>query len=56
MRIIRRSVKVKRKILADIVAGLARAPGVDPENVMTGPLLVADKSRFKVGGCVKLSP
>lgn len=29
-----RSVKVKRKILADIVAGLARDPGADPENVM----------------------
>jgi phenylpyruvate tautomerase PptA (4-oxalocrotonate tautomerase family) len=29
-----RSVKVKRKILADIVAGLARDPGVDPEQVM----------------------
>ena len=29
-----RSVKVKRKILADLVAGLRRAPGIDPENVM----------------------
>ena len=29
-----RSVKVKKKILADIVTGLARAPGLDPENVM----------------------
>lgn len=29
-----RSVKVKRKILADIVAGLARDPGANPENVM----------------------
>lgn len=29
-----RSVKVKRKILADIVAGIARDPGVDPEHVM----------------------
>ena len=29
-----RSVKVKRKILADIVAGLAKDPGADPENVM----------------------
>lgn len=29
-----RSVKVKRKILADILAGLAKAPGADPENVM----------------------
>jgi phenylpyruvate tautomerase PptA (4-oxalocrotonate tautomerase family) len=28
-----RSVKVKRKILADIVAGIAKDPGVDPENV-----------------------
>ena len=28
-----RSVKVKRKILADLVAGIARDPGVDPENV-----------------------
>jgi phenylpyruvate tautomerase PptA (4-oxalocrotonate tautomerase family) len=28
-----RSVKVKRKILADIVAGIQRDPGVDPENV-----------------------
>lgn len=29
-----RSVKVKRAILADIVAGLARDPGLDPEQVM----------------------
>ena len=29
-----RSVKVKRKILADLMAGLAQAPGLDPENVM----------------------
>jgi phenylpyruvate tautomerase PptA (4-oxalocrotonate tautomerase family) len=29
-----RSVKVKRKILADLVAGLKRDPGLDPENVM----------------------
>jgi phenylpyruvate tautomerase PptA (4-oxalocrotonate tautomerase family) len=29
-----RSVKVKRKILADLVAGLRRDPGIDPENVM----------------------
>jgi phenylpyruvate tautomerase PptA (4-oxalocrotonate tautomerase family) len=29
-----RSVKVKRKILADLVAGLARDPGLDPEHVM----------------------
>ncbi len=29
-----RSVKVKRKILADLVAGLRRDPGLDPENVM----------------------
>jgi phenylpyruvate tautomerase PptA (4-oxalocrotonate tautomerase family) len=29
-----RSVKVKRKILADIMAGLARDPGANPENVM----------------------
>jgi phenylpyruvate tautomerase PptA (4-oxalocrotonate tautomerase family) len=28
-----RSVKVKRKILADLVANLQRAPGTDPENV-----------------------
>jgi phenylpyruvate tautomerase PptA (4-oxalocrotonate tautomerase family) len=28
-----RSVKVKRKILADIVAGLSKDPGLDPENV-----------------------
>ena len=28
-----RSVKVKRKILADLVAGIAKDPGVDPENV-----------------------
>jgi phenylpyruvate tautomerase PptA (4-oxalocrotonate tautomerase family) len=28
-----RSVKVKRKILADLVAGLSRSPGVDPEDV-----------------------
>jgi phenylpyruvate tautomerase PptA (4-oxalocrotonate tautomerase family) len=28
-----RSVKVKRQILADIVAGMQRDPGVDPENV-----------------------
>jgi phenylpyruvate tautomerase PptA (4-oxalocrotonate tautomerase family) len=25
---------VKRKILADLIANLCRAPGVDPENVM----------------------
>ncbi len=29
-----RSVKVKRKILADIMAGLAQAPGLNSENVM----------------------
>jgi phenylpyruvate tautomerase PptA (4-oxalocrotonate tautomerase family) len=29
-----RSVKVKRKILADIMAGVARDPGLDPEHVM----------------------
>jgi len=29
-----RSVKVKRKILADIMAGLARDPGANPESVM----------------------
>ena len=29
-----RSVKVKKKILADIVAGLAKDPGLDPDNVM----------------------
>jgi phenylpyruvate tautomerase PptA (4-oxalocrotonate tautomerase family) len=29
-----RSVKVKRKILADIMAGLAQSPGLDPEHVM----------------------
>lgn len=29
-----RSVKVKRKILADLVEGLRRDPGLDPENVM----------------------
>ena len=29
-----RSVKVKRKLLADIVAKIARDPGVDPEHVM----------------------
>jgi phenylpyruvate tautomerase PptA (4-oxalocrotonate tautomerase family) len=29
-----RSVKVKKKILADIIAHLASAPGIDPENVM----------------------
>jgi phenylpyruvate tautomerase PptA (4-oxalocrotonate tautomerase family) len=29
-----RSVKVKRKILADIMAGVQAAPGLDPENVM----------------------
>jgi phenylpyruvate tautomerase PptA (4-oxalocrotonate tautomerase family) len=29
-----RSVKVKKKMLADMLAGLARAPGVGPENVM----------------------
>jgi phenylpyruvate tautomerase PptA (4-oxalocrotonate tautomerase family) len=28
-----RSVKVKRKILADIVAGLKKDPGLDPEHV-----------------------
>ncbi len=29
-----RSVKVKRKILDDLVAGLQRDPGIDPEDVM----------------------
>jgi len=29
-----RSVKVKRKILSDLVAGLRKEPGLDPENVM----------------------
>jgi phenylpyruvate tautomerase PptA (4-oxalocrotonate tautomerase family) len=29
-----RSAKIKRKILADIMAGLARDPGLDPEHVM----------------------
>ena len=29
-----RSVKVKKKILADIVEGIAHAPGLDPEQVM----------------------
>ena len=29
-----RSVKVKKKILADIIEGLASAPGLDSENVM----------------------
>ena len=29
-----RSVKVKRKILADLVGDLAKDPGVNPENVM----------------------
>jgi len=29
-----RSVKVKKKILADILAALARDPGAHPENVM----------------------
>jgi phenylpyruvate tautomerase PptA (4-oxalocrotonate tautomerase family) len=29
-----RSVKVKKKILADIIAHLASDPGIDPENVM----------------------
>jgi len=29
-----RSVKIKRKILADLMAGLARDPGLDPEHVM----------------------
>lgn len=29
-----RSVKVKRKILADLVEGLRRDPGIDPEDVM----------------------
>jgi phenylpyruvate tautomerase PptA (4-oxalocrotonate tautomerase family) len=29
-----RSVKIKRKILADIMAGLVRDPGLDPEHVM----------------------
>jgi phenylpyruvate tautomerase PptA (4-oxalocrotonate tautomerase family) len=29
-----RSVEIKRKILADIVAGLSRNPGLDPDNVM----------------------
>ena len=29
-----RSVKVKRKILADIMAGVARDPGLDPDHVM----------------------
>jgi len=29
-----RSLKVKRKIVADVVAGVARAPGLHPEDVM----------------------
>jgi phenylpyruvate tautomerase PptA (4-oxalocrotonate tautomerase family) len=29
-----RSVKVKRKLTADLVAALAREPGLDPEQVM----------------------
>lgn len=29
-----RSVKVKRRLLADLVAGLRRDPGLDPEGVM----------------------
>lgn len=29
-----RSVKVKKKILADLIAGLVQAPGLDPEQVM----------------------
>lgn len=29
-----RSVKVKKKILADLMSGLQRAPGLNPENVM----------------------
>jgi phenylpyruvate tautomerase PptA (4-oxalocrotonate tautomerase family) len=29
-----RSVKIKKKILADIVANLSREPGLNPENVM----------------------
>jgi phenylpyruvate tautomerase PptA (4-oxalocrotonate tautomerase family) len=29
-----RSVKVKRKLVADIVGAMAKDPGVDPENVM----------------------
>ena len=29
-----RSVKVKKKILADLLAGVAKAPGLHPENVM----------------------
>lgn len=29
-----RSVKIKRKILADIIAGTSQAPGLDPDNVM----------------------
>ena len=29
-----RSVKVKRKILQDLVSGLSRSPGLNPENVM----------------------
>jgi phenylpyruvate tautomerase PptA (4-oxalocrotonate tautomerase family) len=29
-----RSVKVKRKILSDIIAGVATAPGLNPDNVM----------------------
>jgi phenylpyruvate tautomerase PptA (4-oxalocrotonate tautomerase family) len=29
-----RSVKVKKKILADILGGLAKEPGLNPENVM----------------------
>jgi len=29
-----RSVKVKRKILADIIAGVTKDPGANPENVM----------------------
>jgi phenylpyruvate tautomerase PptA (4-oxalocrotonate tautomerase family) len=29
-----RSVKIKRKIAADLIAALRESPGLDPENVM----------------------
>ena len=29
-----RSVKIKKKILADLIAGLSKEPGLNPENVM----------------------
>ena len=45
-----RSVKVKRKLLADIVRALAAAPGLDPEQVMIVFVETAWENWAFVGG------